>query len=727
MIEDDSRSKHKQYASGNYIAQATDGGTATINVVLPSPKLRSRNRVYFLQRLHFDYDQQREKALQGAPYLILGLNEKPSAVQHQTDLLFRNRQLPERPLPPETAIVKVFDDAAQSLLILGEPGAGKSLLLLDLAQKLVERAEQDEEFPMPVILPLSNWAVRRPPLAEWMSDQLTRFYDVSPQISAGWVSTRQVLPLLDGLDEVTRDARTACIVAINDYYKNFAGPLVVCCRLAEYEEIGQGQRLTLSNAITLQPLNKEQVATYLGSHLDAFRTFLQVNPLMQDMLTSPLMLHVLTLAYAGTSQQAFLHQGTPEEQQRTIFATYVERMVERKGKIAHYPLQRTVIWLHWLARQMENRKETIFNLEQLQPDWLPENQNTLYRWCIRLMSGLIGMFIGGLLLGVLGGFVEGFPHGVFSVLPLGLLGGLPGGLAWGGRLDTNTKPFSPLKWAWKGIRSGFAGGLLVFVCLFVVSLAALKEALPTALETGFLDGLFAGLPAGLVAGLFVGQTWGNQWNARIEPVEVLTWSWKGARSALFGGFLSGLLFGLLFAPLFALISLQVTGSNLGLFPLLFGVSLFALLFGFLVGLPFALFGGLVGGFAGLQLADRRTLRPNEGIRRSTRHGLVSGGIAGIGLLTFGFLSWISFGSLNGLVVALLLGTGVALAVGLVAGLTATLKQALLCFCLWRTHTFPLRPVRFFNDATERVLLRRVGGGYSFFHRFIFEYFLSRDH
>ena len=41
--------------------------------------------------------------------------------------------------------------------------------------------------------------------------------------------------------------------------------------------------------------------------------------------------------------------------------------------------------------------------------------------------------------------------------------------------------------------------------------------------------------------------------------------------------------------------------------------------------------------------------------------------------------------------------------------------------LWRSRTFPWRAAPFFEDATTRILLRRIGGGYSFIHR------LLRDH
>ncbi len=145
-----------QQAQGSYIAQATHGGTATVQVVLPPAPVQEQNRVRFLARLRSQYDELWKQSLQGAALLTLGLTEKPDAVLHHTGLLFRSPQQPECPLPPGISIPEVYDQAGHELLILGEPGAGKSTLLLDLARQLVGRAEQDAGHPLPIIFLLSR-------------------------------------------------------------------------------------------------------------------------------------------------------------------------------------------------------------------------------------------------------------------------------------------------------------------------------------------------------------------------------------------------------------------------------------------------------------------------------------------------------------------------------------------------------------------------------------------
>jgi hypothetical protein len=64
--------------------------------------------------------------------------------------------------------------------------------------------------------------------------------------------------------------------------------------------------------------------------------------------------------------------------------------------------------------------------------------------------------------------------------------------------------------------------------------------------------------------------------------------------------------------------------------------------------------------------------------------------------------------------------------GLPFGLYAALQHYILRLWLWCTHTFPFKAVPFLEDATARILLRRVGGGYSFTHRLLLDHFADLD-
>jgi predicted NACHT family NTPase len=81
----------------------------------------------------------------------------------------------------------VFDDAGEALLILGAPGSGKTTLLLELTRELLDRAERDDADPIPVVFNLSSWSVRRPPLKDWLVNELASAYVVPFRVGREWV------------------------------------------------------------------------------------------------------------------------------------------------------------------------------------------------------------------------------------------------------------------------------------------------------------------------------------------------------------------------------------------------------------------------------------------------------------------------------------------------------------------------------------------------------------
>jgi predicted NACHT family NTPase len=147
------------------------------------------------------------------------------------------------------------------MLILGEPGAGKTTLLLDLARELLTRAAGNPTHPVPVILNLSSWGMKKLPLTTWLIDQLQLVYSVPSRLSQAWLEQEQCLLLLDGLDEVEDEAQSKCIEAINAYRAAHFVPLVVCSRSQEY--LAQEARLVLPSAVEIQPLDEQQVTEYL--------------------------------------------------------------------------------------------------------------------------------------------------------------------------------------------------------------------------------------------------------------------------------------------------------------------------------------------------------------------------------------------------------------------------------------------------------------------------------
>jgi hypothetical protein len=178
---------------------------------------------------------------------------------------------------------------------------------------------------------------------------------------------------------------------------------------------------------------------------------------------------VLILTYHGTSVRELSYKEAKLREQ--IWADYLQRMVSRKGDVKRYPLHVTITWLGWLARQMRQRNQTIFYLEQLQPDWLPKRRRAIYGWSVGLVLGLLFGLSLGLSSGQIFGLSGGLGVGLFFGLGIGLLVGL-----------SKAEPAKALTWSWEKERSGLLVGLLV----------------------GLLSGLIFGLSGGMLAELLFG-------------------------------------------------------------------------------------------------------------------------------------------------------------------------------------------------------------------------------
>jgi hypothetical protein len=139
--------------------------------------------------------------LHNAALFALDLQEQPDTLANPWRQEVQETNLPARPLPAGTSMVQVFDEAQGELLILGEPGAGKTILLLELTSTLLERAEQEERERIRVVFNLSSRAQERQELAEWMVEEMWTKYEVPRKVDKAWIERDQILPLLDGLDE----------------------------------------------------------------------------------------------------------------------------------------------------------------------------------------------------------------------------------------------------------------------------------------------------------------------------------------------------------------------------------------------------------------------------------------------------------------------------------------------------------------------------------------------
>ncbi|HXM58186.1 MAG TPA: helix-turn-helix domain-containing protein, partial [Candidatus Dormibacteraeota bacterium] len=340
---------------------------------------------------------EREAAVGRLPRIELALTERPGAVDDPLRVQTASLQ-PDRPLPRGATIDAAYARAGEQLLVLGDPGAGKTTMLLDLVQALLER---EAGGPMPVVFHLSSWAESRRPLWRWLVDELHQRYGVARRLSRRWIAHEQVIPLLDGLDEVAAEHRAACVAAINAFHDEHGQlSMVVCCRTAQYEELGG--RLRLRGAVVIRPLTRVQVERYLGEAghgegLTGVRALLREDGRLRDLLTTPLLLSMVVRTYGGEHSATPPLRGPLAECRQRVLSDYVDEMLASPRAVAssQYGREQTVRWLAWLARAMRDHGEGVFSLDWMQPSWLPTGaQRRLVRLAPAFLMVLVGALAG---------------------------------------------------------------------------------------------------------------------------------------------------------------------------------------------------------------------------------------------------------------------------------------------------------------------------------------------
>lgn len=193
------------------------------------------------------------------------------------------------------------------LVILGEPGSGKTLIALQLVLGLLakrpgkvtgvpariryflkhlrpraQREGRNEPHHVPVPVSVVGWDGRTE-LIDWLTERLRVAYNVPRRRAKRLIEQGYVLPILDGLDEASGDAdprleaRRILYRLNNDYYTVRAdgrSAIVLTCRTNYYSTLPATHDPRVSKCLAdavvvkIQPLSRPQVMRYLGQQAD---------------------------------------------------------------------------------------------------------------------------------------------------------------------------------------------------------------------------------------------------------------------------------------------------------------------------------------------------------------------------------------------------------------------------------------------------------------------------
>ncbi|MEI6270136.1 MAG: NACHT domain-containing protein [Methylococcaceae bacterium] len=366
------------------------------NLSIP-PNLLSKDvqELYKFQKVVSEFVNERLK--EGSDSLILMDLDKTRcerAVDNPFDQIADRTGKAEERLPAKQRIVDFYNEAHKSFLILGEPGAGKTTLCLELMRDLMTQPATNS-LTVPILVNLSSWNQSETSLASWLCKVISEIYGMPKKSCEAWLKDNRLVLLLDGLDEVSHDQRIACVKAINQHMTDYGlePGLMVCSRLGEYDAlVAQNSKLRLHSAMRIETLTTEQVDAYLrAAGLNTLRTAWLNDPILQSLATSPFILDIMSQAYADASTESLTSPQivTTEVRIKHLFDTYMNRMFEHRPRTKHpYEEKQTVGWLTWLAKKMQEHSQSEFLIERLQPSWL-SNKSQL--WLYTLFSRLLVM------------------------------------------------------------------------------------------------------------------------------------------------------------------------------------------------------------------------------------------------------------------------------------------------------------------------------------------------
>ncbi|MEM7112714.1 MAG: NACHT domain-containing protein [Chloroflexota bacterium] len=595
-------------------------------------------------------------------YLTLGLEYKPTAVAKRT---LRTASQADTPIPEGKPIREIFVENGRSLLILGAPGSGKTITLLQLGRDLINEALQNPKAPLPFVVNLSSWAAKQGPLAEWLVEELFLQYQFSRKLARSWLAKEQLTLLLDGLDEVAEAQRETCVEAINAFKAESDVELVVCSRLADYERLEE--RLNVGTAVVIQPLTDEQVDEFLqseGLKFQAVRDLLENDDSLKDLAKIPLMLNIISVAYAKPMPEEIDWFKIKKSPQQRVFGSYIERVFNHRPlnpQSSSYSELQALTWLASLGGNLHQHSQSVFYIEQLQPSWFPVSSS---KW-----NWLLGSLYGGVFCGVLVGLIIGITFGLY--------------------ID-------------------------------------------------FASGLFVGLSSGVITLISIGLIVAIQTEIKlvekIVPLKLGNFLWF---SYWKDDWVAFMFFWVVVIALLAWVDVQVLGS-------LLLIAIVILGFRGVISLSGLVFSGGLSDFITTNENHARIL-PNQGISHSLKNSIrvvllsilitlaIPILIRFLALFTSQFTGEINevLGVLyEGLAVAFVIGLSIGLFIGLFQfGGTAVIQHYTLRYFLSRENILPYpfsdkKLVAFLDAMAERMILRRVGGGWIFIHRTLLEYFAA---